>query len=90
MLKALLLLCYLFCGHVGPLGCFFSAPFDLASGLLRTVRKTPYIHETRGPTSVRKVALTVFCRFCCYEHLLQWAVKFGACLRQSSAILVHS
>ena len=40
MLKALLLLCYLFCGHVGPLGCFFSAPFDLAGGLLRTVRKT--------------------------------------------------
>ena len=41
MSKALLLLCFLFCGHVGPLGCFVSAPFDLAGGLLRTVRKTP-------------------------------------------------
>ena len=41
MLKALLLLRYLFCGHVGPLGCFISAPFDFAGGLLRTVRKAP-------------------------------------------------
>ena len=37
------------------------------------------------------MALTVlFVVFVAYESLLQWAVKFGACLHQSSAILVDS
>ena len=44
-----------------------------------------------APTSVRKVVLTVFfVVFVAYKNLLQWVVKFGARLCQSSAILVHS
>ena len=46
-----------------------------------------------GPTSVRKVVLIVFFvvfAALSYESLLQWVVKFGARLCQSSAILVHS
>ena len=32
----------------------------------------------------------IFCIFVAYASLLQWVVKFGARLCQSSAILVHS
>ena len=50
MLKALLLLCYLFCGHVGPFGCFFSAVW-LGQVVFCAVRVKHKKHEKWGPTS---------------------------------------
>ena len=82
----------MFCGHVGPLGCFFSALFDLAGGFLRTVRKLKR-HKSmkmRSDKCKKGGFDSFFVVFVAYESLLQWAVKFGACLHQSSAILVHS
>ena len=58
MLKALLLLCYLFCGHAW---LFFSLPFD--SGRCVVCVKHHKNHDQSGPTSVKKVGFESFWSF---------------------------
>ena len=79
-------LCWRLCCCFGPLVCSLT----WAGGFLRSPCETQK-NEKCGPTSVRKVVLRVFWSFfVAYESLLQWAVKFGACLWKSLGILVHS
>ena len=87
MLKALLLLC--FAAMLVHLAAF-SLPcltWQMVFCVLCVKR-----HKSMKMRSdkCKKGGFDSFVVFVAYESLLQWAVKFGACLHQSSAILVHS
>ena len=90
MLKALLLLC--FAAMLVHLAAFSLPCLTWQVVFLRTVRKLKR-HKSmkmRSDKCKKGGFDSFFVVFVAYESLLQWAVKFGACLRQSSAILVHS